>query len=214
MWIFTRGRGYDAAIELAKDEVPTAAPGETFVYSDINFFLLGDIVTRITGQSLDAYLKRTVFEPLGMTETGFNPPKTLLPRIAPTERCADQDAWPCKRPDAAPLRGVVHDPTARRMGGIAGHAGLFSTARDLQRFVRMLINGGQLGGVRVMSAATVRAMTSPATPAGMTAVRGLGWDIDSQFSSNRGDLFPIGSYGHTGIHGHELVDRSVIRRIS
>jgi uncharacterized protein YbbC (DUF1343 family)/CubicO group peptidase (beta-lactamase class C family) len=196
--------GYDAAIELARDEVPTAAPGETFVYSDINYFLLGDIVSRITGQSLDAYLKRTVFEPLGMTETGFNPPKTLLPRTAPTERCADQDAWPCKRPDAAPLRGVVHDPTARRMGGIAGHAGLFSTARDLQRFVRMLINGGQLGGVRVMSAATVRAMTSPATPAGMTAVRGLGWDIDSQFSGNRGDLFPIGSYGHTGFTGTSL----------
>jgi uncharacterized protein YbbC (DUF1343 family)/CubicO group peptidase (beta-lactamase class C family) len=196
--------GYDAAIELAKDEVPTAAPGETFVYSDINFFLLGHIVTRITGQSLDAYLKRAVFVPLGMTDTGFNPPKVLLPRIAPTERCHDQDAWPCKRPDATPLRGVVHDPTARRMGGIAGHAGLFSTARDLQRFVRMLINGGELGGVRVMSAATVRAMTSPATPTGMTAVRGLGWDIDSQFSGNRGDLFPIGSYGHTGFTGTSL----------
>jgi uncharacterized protein YbbC (DUF1343 family)/CubicO group peptidase (beta-lactamase class C family) len=196
--------GYDAAIELAKDEVPTAAPGETFVYSDINFFLLGHIVTRMTGQSLDAYLKRTVFVPLGMTDTGFNPPKVLLPRIAPTERCHDQDAWPCKRPDAAPLRGVVHDPTARRMGGIAGHAGLFSTARDLQRFVRMLINGGELGGVRVLSAATVRAMTSPATPAGITAVRGLGWDIDSQFSGNRGDLFPIGSYGHTGFTGTSL----------
>ena len=89
-----------------------------------------------------------------MTDTGFNPPKALLPRIAPTERCADQDAWPCKRPDAAPLRGVVHDPTARRMGGIAGHAGLFSTARDLQRFARMLIDGGRLGGARVLSAAT------------------------------------------------------------
>src|SRR5688572_25586054 len=196
--------GYDAAIELAKDEVPTAAPGETFVYSDINFFLLGDIVSRITGQSLDAYLKRMVFEPLGMKETGFNPPKALLPRIAPTERCSEQDAWPCKRPDAMPLRGVVHDPTARRMGGIAGHAGLFSTARDLQRFVRMLINGGQLDGVRVLSAASVRAMTSPATPPGMTAVRGLGWDIDTQFSSNRGDLFPIGSYGHTGFTGTSL----------
>ena len=196
--------GYDAAIELAKDEVPTAAPGETFVYSDINFFLLGDIVTRITGQTLDAYLKRAVFEPLGMKETGFNPPQTLLPRIAPTERCAEQDAWPCKRPEAAPLRGVVHDPTARRMGGIAGHAGLFSTARDLQRFARMLLNGGQLGGVRVLSAATVKAMTSPATPAGITAVRGLGWDIDSQFSSNRGDLFPIGSFGHTGFTGTSL----------
>ena len=196
--------GYDAAIELAKDEVPTAAPGETFVYSDINFFLLGDIVSRITRQSLDAYLKRVVFEPLGMKETGFNPPKALLPRIAPTERCAVQDAWPCKRPDAVPLRGVVHDPTARRMGGIAGHAGLFSTARDLQRFVRMLVNGGQLDGVRVLSAASVRAMTSPATPRGMTAVRGLGWDIDTQFSSNRGDLFPIGSYGHTGFTGTSI----------
>jgi CubicO group peptidase (beta-lactamase class C family) len=80
--------GYDAAIELAKDEVPTAAPGETFVYSDINFFLLGDIVKRVTGQSLDAYLKARVFTPLGMSETGFNPARSLLPRIAPTERCA------------------------------------------------------------------------------------------------------------------------------
>jgi len=196
--------GYEAAIELAKDEVPTAAPGDTFVYSDINFFLLGDIVARVTGQSLDAYLKARVFGPLGMSETGFNPPKTLVPRIAPTERCAEQDAWPCKRPDAAPLRGVVHDPTARRMGGIAGHAGLFSTARDLQRFGRMLLGKGQLGTTRVLSAATVAAMTSPATPAGMISVRGLGWDIDTSYSSNRGDLFPIGSYGHTGFTGTSL----------
>ena len=197
-------QGYDAAIELAKDEVPTAAPGEAFVYSDINFFLLGDIVTRLTGQSLDAYLKRVVFEPLGMKETGFGPSKLLVRRIAPTERCAFMDAWPCKRPDVVPLRGIVHDPTARRMGGIAGHAGLFSTARDLQRFARMLINGGELDGVRVLSAASVRAMTSPATPPGMTDVRGLGWDIDSRFSSNRGDLFPIGSFGHTGFTGTSL----------
>ena len=197
--------GYDAAIELAKDEVPTAAPGESFVYSDINFFLLGDIVSRVTGQSLDAYLKARVFGPLGMTETGFNPPKTLLPRIAPTERCADQDAWPCKRPDAAPLRGVVHDPTARRMGGIAGHAGLFSTARDLKLFARMLLGKGRLGNTRVLSAATVDAMTRPQSPAGMTAIRGFGWDIDSPFSSNRGDLFPVGtSYGHTGFTGTSL----------
>jgi uncharacterized protein YbbC (DUF1343 family)/CubicO group peptidase (beta-lactamase class C family) len=196
--------GYDAAIDLAKDEVPTAAPGESFVYSDINFFLLGDIVRRVTGQSLDAYLRQSVFEPLGMKETGFNPPTSLVPRIAPTERCAEQDAWPCKRPDAMPLRGVVHDPTARRMGGIAGHAGLFSTARDLQRFVRMLVRNGELDGVRVLSAASVRAMTSPSTPPGMRSVRGLGWDIDTSYSSNRGDLFPIGSYGHTGFTGTSL----------
>jgi uncharacterized protein YbbC (DUF1343 family)/CubicO group peptidase (beta-lactamase class C family) len=197
--------GYDAAIELAKDEVPTAAAGESFVYSDINYFLLGDIVSRVSGQSLDAYLKARVFGPLGMTETGFLPPKSLLPRIAPTERCAEQDAWPCKRPDAAPLRGVVHDPTARRMGGIAGHAGLFSTARDLKIFARMLIGKGQIGTTRVLSAASVAAMTSPQTPPGMTSIRGLGWDIDTQFSSNRGDLFPVGaSYGHTGFTGTSL----------
>ena len=197
--------GYDAAIELAKDEVPTAAPGEAFVYSDINFFLLGDIVSRISGQTLDAYLQARVFGPLGMTETSFLPPKTLLPRTAPTERCAEQDAWPCQRPDAAPLRGIVHDPTARRMGGIAGHAGLFSTARDLKLFARMLLGKGRLGNTRILSAASVDAMTMKQTPAAMTANRGFGWDIDTQFSSNRGDLFPVGtSYGHTGFTGTSL----------
>ncbi len=196
--------GYDAAIALAVDEVPTAAPGEQFVYSDINFFLLGDIVTRVTGQSLDAYLQRTVFGPLGMRDTGFLPAKALLPRIAPTERCAEHDAWPCKRPDAAPLRGVVHDPTARRMGGIAGHAGLFSTARDLQRFARMLVNGGELDGVRVLSAAGVARMITPVPMPANAGTRGLGWDIDTSFSSNRGDLFPIGSFGHTGFTGTSL----------
>jgi uncharacterized protein YbbC (DUF1343 family) len=197
--------GYGAAIELAKDEVPMSAPGESFVYSDINFFLLGDIVARVTGQSLNGYLKARAFGPLGMTETGFLPPPSMLPRIAPTERCADQDAWPCKRPDAAPLRGVVHDPTARRMGGIAGHAGLFSTARDLKIFARMLLGKGRLGTTRVLSAASVDAMTRPQTPAGMTATRGLGWDIDTSYSSNRGDLFPVGtSYGHTGFTGTSL----------
>ena len=196
--------GYDAAMALAIDEVPTAAPGEQFVYSDINFFLLGDIVSRLTGEPLDKYLTRVVFGPLGLRDTGFLPAKTLLPRIAPTERCAEQDAWPCKRPDAAPLRGVVHDPTARRMGGVAGHAGLFSTAQDLQRFARMLINGGELDGVRILSPATVARMITPVTLPANAGTRGLGWDIDTSFSSNRGDLFPIGSYGHTGFTGTSL----------
>ena len=193
--------GYDAAIELAKDEVPTSGPGEQFVYSDVNFFVLGDIVARLTGQSLDAYTRRAVFEPLGMRDTGFKPAPALLPRIAPTERCSHLDAWPCKRPDAPPLRGVVHDPTARRMGGVAGHAGLFSTARDLSRFAQALLNGGVLGNARIMSAATVARMITPSQPAVMTSVRGLGWDIDTSYSGNRGDLFPIGSYGHTGFTG-------------
>ena len=121
-------KGYDAAIELAVNEVPTAPPGERFVYSDINFFLLGDIVARASGEPLDRYVTGHLFEPLGMTDTGFHPPLERVGRIAPTERCRFLDAWPCKAPEAEPLRGVVHDPTARRMGGVAGHAGLFSTA--------------------------------------------------------------------------------------
>src|SRR4029077_11108496 len=103
------------------------------------------------------------------------------------------------------LRGVVHDPTARRMDGVAGHAGLFSTAADLSRFCRMLLDGGRLGAVRILAPATVARMTTPSTPPEMRAVRGLGWDIDSSYSSNRGELFPIGSsYGHTGFTGTSL----------
>jgi uncharacterized protein YbbC (DUF1343 family) len=196
--------GYDTAIELARDEVPTSLPGERFVYSDINFFLLGDIVARVSGQPLDQYTRRAIFEPLGMVDTSFNPPASKRARVAPTERCDLKAPWPCTTPDAPVLRGVVHDPTARRMGGVAGHAGLFGTARDLSRFARMLLNGGALDTTRVLSAATVAKMTSPATPAAMSAVRGLGWDIDSSFSSNRGELFPIGSFGHTGFTGTSL----------
>ena len=163
-------KGYDAAIELAANEVPTSPPGERFVYSDINFFLLGDIVARAIGEPLEQYVTRHIFEPLGMTDTGFQPPLERLGRIAPTERCRFLDAWPCKAPEAAPLRGVVHDPTARRMGGVAGHAGLFGTARDLSRFARMLLGGGALGPRRVLAPLTVAKMITPATPAGMARV--------------------------------------------
>jgi hypothetical protein len=103
------------------------------------------------------------------------------------------------------LRGVVHDPTARRMGGVAGHAGLFSTADDLTKFCRMLLNGGALpGGARILSPLTVARMTSPATPAIEANIRGLGWDLDSSFSSNRGEFLPLGSFGHTGFTGTSL----------
>ena len=197
-------QGYETAIELARAEVPTAAPGERFVYSDINFFLLGEVVAKVSGTPLDRYVRREIFEPLGMADTEFNPPAAKHARIAPTERCATMSEWPCNTPTAAVLRGVVHDPTARRMGGVAGHAGLFGTARDLSRFARMLLHNGQLGNVRVLSPLSVARMTAPATPLGMTAVRGLGWDIDSSFSTNRGELFPIGSFGHTGFTGTSL----------
>lgn len=197
-------KGYEAAIELAKDEVPQAPPGASFVYSDINFFLLGHIVAQASGLPLERYTAERVFAPLGMSDTGFLPPIERVGRIAPTERCRFLDAWPCKAPDVEPLRGVVHDPTARRMGGVAGHAGLFSTARDLTRFARMLLGGGALGPRRVLSPLTVAKMITPATPAGMASARGLGWDVDTSFSSNRGELMPVGSFGHTGFTGTSL----------
>jgi uncharacterized protein YbbC (DUF1343 family)/CubicO group peptidase (beta-lactamase class C family) len=195
--------GTKEAIRRAIEEVPVARPGERFIYSDINYFLLGDIVERVSGERLDRYATAHIFRPLSMTDTMFLPPASLRPRIAPTERCLPF-AWPCSKPEAPFLRGIVHDPTARRMGGVAGHAGLFSTAADLSRFCRMLLNGGRLGATRILSAATVARMTSPATPAGMTDVRGLGWDIDSSFAANRGELFPIASFGHTGFTGTSL----------
>ena len=200
--------GAEEAIRRASDEVPTARPGETFVYSDINFFLLGDIVRRVTGERLDHYAQAQIFDPLGMTETRFLPPEAWRARIAPTEACATL-AWPCgssdpRTPGVPFLRGIVHDPTARRMDGVAGHAGLFSTAADLSRFCRMLLGGGRLGAARILSAATVARMTTPSTPVEMRAVRSLVWDIDSPYSTNRGELFPIGSFGHTGFTGTSL----------
>ena len=198
--------GTAEAIRRASDEVPTAAPDERFVYSDINFFLLGEIVRRASGERLDQYARAHIFAPLGMKETTFLPPESWRPRIAPTERCRER-AWPCAPSTAADvpfLRGIVHDPTARRMDGVAGHAGLFSTAADLSRFCRMLLNGGILDGARILAPATIARMVAPSTPIGMRDVRGLGWDLDSTYSANRGELFPGGSFGHTGFTGTSL----------
>jgi uncharacterized protein YbbC (DUF1343 family)/CubicO group peptidase (beta-lactamase class C family) len=195
--------GHEEAIRRASEEVLEAPPGERFVYSDINFFLLGDIVARVGGEPLEAYARKHLFEPLGMKDTMFHPPAALRARIAPTERCAPL-AWPCDAPNAPMLRGVVHDPTARRMGGAAGHAGLFSTAADLAIYARMLLGGGEVNGVRVLSPLTVAKMTQPASPPGHRNQRGLGWDIDSTFSANRGELFPVGSFGHTGFTGTSI----------
>ncbi len=195
--------GYETAIGLAIEEVPTSSAGERFVYSDINYFLLGDIVRRVSGEPLDRFAHDRIFAPLGMKDTMFLPPATTWPRIAPTESCTPL-GWPCEGPGMSMLRGVVHDPTARRMGGVAGHAGLFSTAADLTIFCRMLLNGGAYRGARVLSPLTVAKMTTPATAPGERSVRGLGWDIDSAYSSNRGELLPVGSFGHTGFTGTSL----------
>jgi uncharacterized protein YbbC (DUF1343 family)/CubicO group peptidase (beta-lactamase class C family) len=187
--------GSETAIGLAIEEVPTALPGERFVYSDINYFLLGDIVRRVSGQTLDRFAHDRIFEPLGMKETMFVPPASLARRIAPTES---------QGVGMSMLRGVVHDPTARRMGGVAGHAGLFSTAADLAIFCRVLLDGGVYRGVRILSPLAVAKMTTPSTSSAERNVRGLGWDIDSAYSSNRGELLPVGSFGHTGFTGTSL----------
>jgi uncharacterized protein YbbC (DUF1343 family)/CubicO group peptidase (beta-lactamase class C family) len=195
--------GEAEGIRRAIEEVPVALPNERVIYSDINFFLLGHIVELSTHQTLDALLKARVFGPLGMRDTGFLPPSSMRSRIAPTESC-EPLAWPCETPAATMLRGVVHDPTARRMGGYAGHAGLFGTADDLAVFARMLLAGGKWNGRRILSPLSVAKMSRRATPDMLVPARGLGWDIDSPLSANRGELFPIGSFGHTGFTGTSM----------
>jgi uncharacterized protein YbbC (DUF1343 family)/CubicO group peptidase (beta-lactamase class C family) len=179
--------GYETGIRKALIDKPTGPPGQTFVYSDINFELLGEVVRRVSGQPLDQFARVQIFEPLGMRETTFKPGASLTARIAPTE---------IDLATGKPWRGVVHDPTARYMGGVAGHAGLFSTADDLARYAEMMLSG------HLFAPATIALFTSPASPPDQPILRGLGWDIDSPYSSNRGDIFPRGtSYGHTGFTG-------------
>jgi len=182
--------GQAAAIRKACDEKLLTAPGTAFRYSDINFFLLGEIVQRVTKTPLEEFVEREIFSPLKMADTGYLPPESKLARIAPTEVVGGK-----------PFRGVVHDPTARHMGGVAGHAGLFTTAADLARYARMLLNQGELEGVRIFKPETVQVMTAVQSPAGATARRGLGWDIDTGYSGLRGSIFPLGSFGHTGWTG-------------
>ncbi len=182
--------GYPKGIELACAEKLLNAPGTVFRYSDINFIVLGEIVRRVSGSRLDQFAAREIYSPLKMTDTGFLPSAGKLPRIAPTEQFG-----------AEMLRGKVHDPTARRMDGVAGHAGLFTTASDLARYARMLLNDGALEGVRVFKPETIQLMTSVQSPEAVPSRRGLGWDIDSAYSRPRGKYFPLGSYGHTGWTG-------------
>jgi uncharacterized protein YbbC (DUF1343 family)/CubicO group peptidase (beta-lactamase class C family) len=179
--------GYANGIALACGEASSGLANAGYRYSDINYILLGDIVRRVSGQTLDRFAKQHVFEPLKMVDSGFTPGAGLLPRIAPTERGVP--------------RGVVHDPTARAMDGVAGHAGLFTTAADLTRFAKMLLNGGELEGVRILKKETVKLMTSVQSPPNITARRGLGWDIDSPYSTSPRGAFPRGSFGHTGWTG-------------
>jgi uncharacterized protein YbbC (DUF1343 family)/CubicO group peptidase (beta-lactamase class C family) len=187
--------GYDTGIQRALVDKPGGPPGVHFVYSDINFILLAEIVHRLTGKMLNEYTRENIYQPLGMQETMFLPPASLGPRIAPTE---------INPATGQPLRGEVHDDTARYMGGVAGNAGVFTTAADLAKFAQMMLDEGEGNGARLFSAATVQKFVSPQSPADQPILRGLGWDIDSPYSSNRGELFPIGSYGHTGFTGTSM----------
>ena len=187
--------GYETGIQRALTDKPQGPPGVRFVYSDINFILVGEIVHRVSGKTLDEFAREQVFEPLDMKDTRFRPPASEIPRIAPTEYDPDTGRI---------LRGVVHDETSRFMGGVAGHAGLFTTADDLAKFAQMLLDKGEVNGRRIFDPLVIRLFTTPQSPADQPILRGLGWDIDSPFSSNRGELFPIGSFGHTGFTGTSI----------
>jgi uncharacterized protein YbbC (DUF1343 family) len=164
------------------------APGTGFQYSDTGFILLGELVRRVTGEPLDRYLERVLFKPLGLRDTTFNPPARLRERIAPTEFANGQL-----------LVGEVHDPRARALGGVAGHAGMFSTAADLARIARMLVDGGTLDGRRVLKPATVATMWTR-SPEG-NGSRALGWDVTSAFSRTMAPFFPAEAMGHLGFTG-------------
>ncbi len=187
--------GYETGIARALIDRPTSPPGTRFVYSDINFVLLGEIVHRLSGKPLDEFAREQIFEPLGMRETMFRPPAALRERIAPTEIDAAT---------GAPFRGVVHDPTSRYMGGVAGQAGVFSTASDLAKYAEMWLEKGEAGGVRLFSPLSIERFTSSNSPPDQPIERGLGWDVDSPYSAPRGELFGLTSYGHTGFTGTSM----------
>jgi CubicO group peptidase (beta-lactamase class C family) len=200
-----KGTAYRMAFAIA----PAGAPGARFVYSDINFVVLGATVERLSGMTLDAYQQRFIGEPLGLKHMRYLPPESWIPEIAPTEYEHGASAYGVPGLPTGPkdvmLRGVVHDPTARRMGGVAGHAGLFSTADDVAVFAQNLLD--RLAGRPSrfpLSRRALELMVKPEQPADSKALRGFGWDIDSPYSGNRGTIFPVGSFGHTGFTGTSL----------
>ncbi|HXX34854.1 MAG TPA: exo-beta-N-acetylmuramidase NamZ domain-containing protein [Thermodesulfobacteriota bacterium] len=182
----SNGSGYDTVLRMVEEEKPILPPGTSFIYSDINFIILGELVSRISEKPLDLYCADHIFKPLEMEDTSFKPSPLLRPRIAPTQyRHGTKGEILC---------GEVHDPVAHGMGGVAGHAGLFSTADDLAVFAQMVLDGGSRKDVRILSPLMVRKMTTPQSPPDKLPLRGLGWNIDSSLASEA-------SYGHKGFTG-------------
>lgn len=184
----TPGEARQAVIDTPLE----CAPGSCYIYSDLGADLLGFIAESVSGERLDVFMQEHVFEPLGMTSTMFRPHWTLRERIAPTELTP---------PRGYPLRGEVHDENAFALGGVAGHAGLFSTAADLALFAQMMLNGGELNGVRIVSDSTVALFTTRANPDGTT--RALGWDTCGHDGSC-GKYLSRRAFGHTGFTGTSM----------
>ncbi len=185
--------GFEEAVRRAGEEQLVAVPRSRFIYSDINYIVLSAVVAEAAGTPLDEFSTARVFSPLGMKHTTFNPSRSWKARIAPTEAR-----------NGRMLRGRVHDPTSGRMGGMSGNAGLFSTAGDLAVYAQMLLNRGIYNGTRILSPMSVERMTRNQSPPEQDSWRGVGFDIRTSFSSSSGDLFPIGSFGHTGFTGTSL----------
>jgi CubicO group peptidase (beta-lactamase class C family) len=162
------------------------------VYSDLGAIILGQIVERVSGEPLDAYVSRHVFGPLAMTSTQYRPGATLLPRIAPTEF----DPWRQRK-----LRGEVHDENAFMLGGVSGHAGLFSSGHDMARFARMYLSGGTLDGTRIVSRETIRRFTT--IQDSTLSHRALGWETPNG-SNSAGHVMTRPAFGHTGFTGTSI----------
>jgi uncharacterized protein YbbC (DUF1343 family)/CubicO group peptidase (beta-lactamase class C family) len=227
--------GRDGMLSALKKEKLRSSPGTKFVYSDIGFIVLGEILERVSSKRIDRFSVENIFDQLGNEQSMFVPidvalsdtqgpaQSRFLAQTAPTENIKGQNSYlgakfdGGAKEDESILRGKVHDPTSFRMGGVAGHAGLFSTADDLARYCQTLLNGGAMPAAskrpvasapgsdkRVLSAQTIARMTQPYVVSEDGATRGLGWDINTSFSSNRGELFPLGSFGHTGFTGTSI----------
>ncbi len=193
-----------ARVAALKLETPA---GTRFRYSDVGFIVLGELVERLGGMPLDQFAKKHVFDPLRMVDTGFRPGDDLKKRVAPTS----------KR-DGKLIVGEVHDPRSFALGGVAGHAGLFSSADDVARYCRMLLRGGELDGVRVLKPETVKLFTDPqpvpGDAKGRQQLRSRGWDVDTSFSAPRGEVFR-GGFGHTGFTGTSVwIDPATLTRRS
>jgi CubicO group peptidase (beta-lactamase class C family) len=188
-------QGKQRARARAIGSVLEAYPGRRFIYSDVGYIVLGMLIERVTGESLDTTARRVIWEPLGMTDTRYCRRLCDSPRVAPTELAAGRHY--------SPIRGEVQDPRAYLLGGVAGHAGLFSSADDISRFARMLLGQGELDGQRILTAEAVREFTEP-RPVPGGGIRSLGWDVSSHYSKARGVALSERAFGHGGYTGTSL----------